>query len=161
MFRQKLINKLKSLYPNSKGVTALEFAIVAPIVFIVIFLSIEVSFMLLADATLERAASQITRDGKIGKFEGADCFQKVYDRLDNELSFWADRQNLQVDTTVYKPGQNIEFDEDAEIRCNAGERGDMVVYRLKFEKPGLTGLISMIGIDVFKFERIVIIQNEP
>lgn len=154
---------LKRFKRSQQGVTALEYALVAPLFFTVLFLSIEITFMLLADATLDRAASRVARMGKIG-IEG-DCKTAVMGELNDTLSFWADKTRVYADATIYTPGVDPSFgdidDEDYTPVCNAGGQGDMVVYRLGFEKPGLTGLISLLGLQVLKFERIVIIQNEP
>ncbi|WP_345795715.1 TadE family protein [Castellaniella sp. MT123] len=144
--------------------TALEYALVAPLFFLVLFMGIEVIFMLLADSTLDTAASRITRMGKIGQFQGQDCHNKVMDQLRNELSIWADTTNLHADAKIYKPGENNSFqalDQNYTPVCDTGDRGDMVIFRLGFDKPGLTGVIHYLGLDVFRFERIVVIQNEP
>ncbi|MFA5663715.1 TadE/TadG family type IV pilus assembly protein [Castellaniella sp.] len=154
-----------------KGAAALEFAIVAPLVFIVIFLSLEMAFMLVADATLDRAASRIARESKIMErdegFGTQDCHDMVMGILEDTLSIWGDRRGLYADAKLYKPGEDNSFkskddpDYKDKIVCDLGNAGDMVVFRVGFERPGMTGLISLMGLDVLQFERTVIIQNEP
>ncbi|WP_323011636.1 TadE/TadG family type IV pilus assembly protein [Castellaniella sp.] len=162
----------RRLWRNQKGVTALEFAIVAPLIFIVIFLSLEVAVMLIADATLDRAASRVVRQAKVlelneVKLEDDDCRQWVMNIMEDALSIWTDAKNLHADAKVYKPGIDNSFkdindpDYKDKIICDLGNAGDMVVFRLGFERPGLTGLISLMGLDFFRFERTVIVQNEP
>lgn len=157
--------RLRGLRHDQRGVTALEYALVAPLFFIALFMSIEVTFMLLADATLDSAANRITRLGKIGEFQGEDCHAKVMAQLDDTVSFWADTNNLHADVNVYKPDEDSDFDDvddpDYQAQCNAGERGDMVVFRLGFDKPGLTGIMHMMGADFIRYERTVVIFNEP
>ena len=160
-----LRRRLRAFRGDQRGVTALEYALVAPLFFIVLFIGLEVTFMLLADATLDSATSRIGRMGKIGMFQGADCHEKVMTELEDVVGFWADTTNLHADAKIYKPGESIEFedidDEDYEPECDVGDRGDMVVFRLGFDKPGLTGVISFLGMDFFRYERFVVIHNEP
>lgn len=157
----RLRQQLSNLWRNQRGVAALEYAILAPLFFLVLFMSIEVTFALLGDATLERAASQITRAGKVG-IRG-DCGTKVMDMLNERVSFWANTDNLRADVKIYTPGEDNHFVDDKEYVpvCNAGGRGDMVIYRLGFDKPAMTGVFAMFGLEFFHYERIVLIQNEP
>lgn len=157
----RLKRRLLHLWRNQRGGAAMEYAIVAPLFFLVLFMSVEITFALLGDATLERAASQITRTGKVG-IRG-ECGNTVYNMLNERVSFWADTKNLRADVKVYQPGDDNRFvDDDTYVpECNAGDRGDMVLYRLGFDKPAMTGIFAMFGLNFFRYERIVLIQNEP
>lgn len=157
----RLTRRLSTLWRNQRGVAAIEYAIVAPLFFLVLFMSVEITFALLGDATLERAASQITRTGKVG-IRG-DCEDTVFNMLKDRVSFWADTKNLRADVKVYQPGVEYHFvdDDTYEPVCDAGGRGDMVLYRLGFDKPAMTGIFAMFGLNFFRYERIVLIQNEP
>lgn len=167
----KILKHFRLLRSDQKGVTALEFAIVAPLVFIVIFLSLEVAVMLIADATLDRAASRIVRQAKVMETDAAlgkeDCHRWVMGILEDTLSIWADGTNLHADSEIYKPGESSSFEDvndpsyQDKIVCDLGNAGDMVVFRLGFDRPGLTGLISLMGLESLHFERTVIVQNEP
>jgi len=154
----------KRLRKCQSGISALEFALVAPAFFILLFLSIETSFSLIADAMLDRTANRITRLGKLG-IDNEDCTQRVMSELQDGLSFWADTTRIYADVKIYTPGVDSYFDDiDDETYipvCNAGERGDMVIYRVGFEKPGLTGILSLFGANLLRFERVLVIQNEP
>ncbi|MFA7439223.1 TadE/TadG family type IV pilus assembly protein [Castellaniella sp.] len=166
-----VIQRLKHLRNRQRGATALEFAIVAPLVFVVIFLSLEIAFMLVADATLDQAASRIARHSKVverdDSFQEQQCHDMVMGILEDTLSVWSDRRGLYAEAKLYKPGEDNSFknkddpDYRDKIVCDLGNAGDMVVFRLGFERPGLTGLISLMGLRVLQFERTVIIQNEP
>jgi len=154
----------RQLRRNQRGVTALEFAIVAPLFFLFLFLGIEVIFSLLADATLESAAARITRMGKIGTFMDQNCQSAVKDELQQTLRIWVNRQDVHVNAKIFKPGEAVSFeDEDGKYdpACNTGDRGDMVVFRLGFNRPVLTGALGVVGIHLLRYERIVVIQNEP
>lgn len=154
-------HRIDGLWRNQRGVAAIEYAMVAPLFFLVLIMSIEVTFALLGDTTLERAANQITRAGKVG-IRG-ECGDTIMRMLEEHVSFWANTERLRADVKVYKPGESNVFvdDETYEPICNAGDRGDMVIYRLGFDKPAMTGVLGMFGLEFFHYERIVLIQNEP
>lgn len=164
--RTRLLARLRALRARQQGVAAIEFAIVAPLVFMVIFLSIEMAIMLIADASLDRAASQIVREGKLGRLQ-ENCHDRVIEILDDNLSIWGDRNNLHADVQVYHPGQDNTFksidDEDYadHIVCDSGNAGDIMIFRVGYDRPGLTGFLSLLGRDFWRFERIVMVQNEP
>lgn len=156
--------RLRRLRADQGGVTALEYAIIAPLLFGIIFVAIEVTIILFADASLETAAHRVTRIGKLGVPEGMDCETAVRKELERNLSRWVSSlADLRIDVKLYEPGMPFGDVDDPNYEpvCDAGERGDMVVYRMGFDRPGITGFISWLGIDMMRFERIVLIQNEP
>lgn len=149
----------------SRGVAALEFAIVSPLVILVIFFSLEMGISMWADATLEVAASRVARLGQLGIPADKACTEAVRQVLEDTMSGWvSDKNALRVDARIYKPGElNVVDMNDPNYKpiCDAGGRGDMVIYRLGFERPSFSGIMSWLNISVLRFERTVIIQNEP
>ena len=157
-------NRLRRLGKLQRGVAALEYALVAPLLFGVIFVAVETTVMLFADSSLETAASRVTRIGKLGVPGGMNCEQAVRAEMESILSRWVSSpEELRIDVKLYEPGMPFDDvdDESYEPVCDAGDRGDMVMYRLGFDRPGLTGFVTWLGVDVLRFERIVVIQNEP
>jgi len=156
--------RVRRLGRAQRGVAALEYAIVAPLLFGVIFVAVETTVMLFADSALETAANRVTRIGKLGVPEGMDCETAVRAEMERVLSRWvASPADLRIDVKVYEPGMPFDdVDDESYVPvCDAGDRGDMVVYRLGFDRPGLTGFVTWLGGDILRFERIVLIQNEP
>lgn len=155
---------LRRLGKAQRGVAALEYALVAPLLFGVIFVAVETTVMLFADSSLETAANRVTRIGKLGVPEGMGCEQAVRAEMERILLRWVSSpQELRIDVKIYEPGvpfQNVD-DENYVPVCDAGARGDMVMYRLGFDRPGLTGFVTWLGVDMLRFERNVVIQNEP
>lgn len=161
-----MITKLRTLARDRAGVTALEFALVAPLVFAVLFVAIEVAVIMLADAHLDIAANQVARQGRLGFPAGFDCRQAISDVMNRTLSGWIAEDSLIINAKLYTPGQSYSFadptnDQNYKPECNTGQRGDMVVYRLGFTRPGLTGFVSWLSRERLRFERVVLIQNEP
>lgn len=155
----------RTLGSEQRGASAVEFALVAPLLFAVLFVAIEVIVILFADATLEATANRVTRIGKIGVPEGQSCDDAVRSEVERSLAGWARGGDVRLDAVVYRPGTDPVFgdvdDEGYEPICNTGGRGDIVLYRLGFDRPGLTGILSWLGIRIVRLERTVAIQNEP
>ncbi|MEC5318909.1 TadE/TadG family type IV pilus assembly protein [Brenneria populi subsp. brevivirga] len=154
----------RRLRRSQRGVTAMEYALAAPLLFAVIFIAIEVAFIMLADAHLDVAANRVARLGRIGFDTEKTCDTAVREVMTQTLSGWASAGEIRVDAQVYTPGQSNDFsdvdDENYKPVCDTGERGDMVIYRLGFDRPGLTGFISWLGLSRVRFERVILIQNE-
>ncbi len=156
----------RSLRTNQRGTTAVEFALVAPILFAILFVAIEVIVMLFADATLEATANRVTRIGKIGVPEHMDCTTAVESQVRESLAPWARGGRIYLDVQIYEPGADSNWFQDIDEEgyepiCDAGDRGEIVMYRMGFEQPRLTGILSWLGIDLVRLERFVMIQNEP
>ncbi|MDN5844253.1 MAG: pilus assembly protein [Alcaligenaceae bacterium] len=144
----------------SRGVAALEFAIVSPLVILVIFFSLEIGIALWADATLEVAASRVSRLGQLG-VEG-DCTTEVRKVLEDTMGPWVTSMDeLKIDVRLYHPGEPAEDVDWSAPVCNAGDRGDMVIYHIAFDRPSFTGILSWLDIPLLEFRRTVLIQNEP
>lgn len=156
-------SRLRRLWRDRRGIAALEFALVAPLAFAVLFVAIEIAVIMLADAHLDIAANRVARMGRLGI--SGDCDTAVRNVMAETLKGWVGSSAIHIDAKVYTPGANNAFTDldDASYTqsCDAGERGDMVVYRLSFDRAGLTGFISLLGGDSIRYQRTVLIQNEP
>lgn len=149
-----------------RGVTALEFALVAPLAILVLFFSLEMGIAMWADASLEAAASRVARIGQLGVPAGLTCDQAVRQVFEDRMGSWVyDAAQLRIDVKLYSPGGNNglpNVDDPSYVPvCDAGTRGDIVIYRLGFDRPGFSGILNWLGIRLLRFERTVIIQNEP
>src|SRR5690606_24132785 len=88
---------------GERGVTALEFALVAPTVILSMFFAIEMAVMMMADATLGRVAADIARQGQMYKLNSADCTGDVRSLLASGMSNWVyDENNLIVEVDIYE-----------------------------------------------------------
>lgn len=142
----------------------MEYALIAPLLFAVLFIAIEMAFIMVADAHLDVAANRIVRMGRIGI--AGDCQATIHTVMEQTLSTWiSDNNAIYIDARIYTPGGDNAFqridDKNYVPECNTGRAGDMVIYRLGFDRPGLTGFISWLGLNKVHFERVILIQNEP
>lgn len=159
----RLKRRWSRLRRSQRGVSALEYALAAPLLFAVIFVAIEVAFMMLADAHLDVAANRVARLGRIGI--AGECQPAVNKVMNDTLAGWISRDStVYAEAKIYTPNGDNSFgdayDENYIPVCDSGGRGDMVIYRLGFDRPGLTGFISWLGLSKVRFERVVLIQNE-
>jgi len=153
-------------FRSTRGASALEFALVAPIAILVLFFSLEMGIVMWADSSLEAAATRIARIGQLGVPAGQTCEQAVRGIFEERMGSWvADTSRLRIDVKLYSPGGNNSLpdvdDPDYVPVCDAGSRGDIVIYRLGFDRPGFSGIMAWLGIQLLRFQRTVIIQNEP
>ncbi|MFT0533920.1 TadE/TadG family type IV pilus assembly protein [Castellaniella hirudinis] len=134
----------------------MEFAIVAPVLFLVLFASLEVGFMMMADAALERTASQVTRHARID-LRGS-CTNSLKSAIQDGLAGWAKPNSVQVSAQVLYASDPVNFPQTPN---SCGGPKDMVQYRISFTQPMFIGMLGFMGIDPFTYQRTVIVQNEP
>jgi hypothetical protein len=141
------------------------------VLFGIVFVAIEIIAICMADTVLEATTSRLTRIGKIGipsddpTTPGANCDSYIRKQAQQALAPWAVSGNVDVDVYVWNPAAPVSVEDAtkgaANVVCDTGGPGDMVVYHIGFDKPGLTGFMSWLGGDSLHLQRTVIIQNEP
>lgn len=153
----------KRFQQNQRGVTALEFALVAPTAILVLLFALETGIWMMADATLTRVTGAIARDMQLyrGPAGGQNCNNRIRTQLVDGMRFWVrDTSLFKVSSTVY-PASTTSGDPDAAILCDTGGRGALIVYTVGFERPSFTGVLGLLGFRFLTFERGFLIQNEP
>ncbi len=159
------ISRARKRRLGQRGVTALEFALVAPTAILVLFFAIEMGIMMMADATLGRVANEIARQGQTNRLDGSNCTRSIKSLLSAGMSSWVfDDEKLFVDVRVYEPGKYTKLpidDPNYQPQCNMGGRNALMIYRLGFTSTGFSGILSWLNIKIMRFERSIILQNEP
>jgi hypothetical protein len=159
-----MISRLHRRSASQRGAVALEYALVMPLLFAVIFVAVEVIMIMFADANLEAAANQMTRVGKIGLptatpgvFTRPTC-ANLLAILKSDLSGWVyggNPDNLTMSALVYHA------DGSTSTGCDSGAAGDMVLYDIGVTRSGFTGYIGLLGRgSVWQSHRVLLIQNE-
>jgi hypothetical protein len=178
-----------ALYRDRRGVAALEFAMLFPILLILLLGTIEVGYVMMVDATLELAVRDASRYGMITPTEGTETRdQRIRDTVTGWVGRWmADPSVIDIDMLAYRAIDNIGepepfsddngngvWDEGEEYtdvngdhvwsadmgRASAGGREEIVLYTIDFSIPSLTGIPTLAGIDAFHFNRRIVVQNE-
>lgn len=177
------------LLTDTGGIAAMEFALVFPVLFLLLLGVVEMGFVMMIDASLERAVRDASRYGITGATpDGATRAERIREMVEERVARWLDNPNqITLDTRVYGAFDNIgEPEPFTDLNDNgtrdagepyddlngdgvwnsdmgaAGEGGreEIVVYTVEFSRPTVTGILSLAGIDRYDFSRRVVVQNE-
>lgn len=179
------------LRSRCEGTTAIEFAIVAPALFLLIIGALEVSLMMFTGNILEGATAIGSRIGKTGYTSGGLPREEYIRTRINELSGgFLDPNLLQIDILSYhnfsnigqpepcltptcgKGAANVDFtdingngawDQD-QGQVSAGGAGAIVLYRVRYPWTLFTPLLRQFMGDengVFNISAVATVRNEP
>ena len=97
-----VLRKLKELRRNKDGVTAIEFAIIAPTLLMLIMGSLETSLMMYARSIMEGATFQSSRTGKTGYVEaGMTQTETIIAAINDRAGILMDVDNITVTPKSY------------------------------------------------------------
>ncbi|MDX1974289.1 MAG: TadE family protein [Rickettsiales bacterium] len=174
---------------NNEGTTAIEFAMVAPVLLLMIMGIVEYSLMMFTLSVMEAATSYSARYGKTGyTASGSTRVEQITNNIISRTGGMLDPQLLDIDTLVYKGfdkvGQsepytdtngnhtynmgepytdsngNGQWDIDIGI-VGLGSGGDVVMYKVSYPWPIMTPLAqAIIGNSIVLTTRMVV-RNEP
>ncbi|MBN3726367.1 pilus assembly protein [Burkholderia sp. Ac-20379] len=139
------------------GVSALEFALFAPAMFILLLGIIELGLNLMVDASVQYAAQQASRAGitTVAPSTGT-----------------RDQAAAQIVNTILKPWVNmggtvtvtlVDYGTfgNATPASGSGGLGDVVSYNISLSMPkGFTGLLGFFGVTPIVYSRYYLVQNE-
>ena len=176
---------------DERGGAAVEFAFAAPVLILLVVGIIEIAMVLFINTMLEGAVREAARYGITGyTVAGQTREQTIRQIVQDRTLGLIDMANLKIDYIVYpsfgdigKPEQftdsnhngkydtgesfvdtngNGKWDSDMGA-AGAGNAGDVVVYRLSYDWPLLTGLLNdLIGTNgKMSLRASVAVRNEP
>ncbi len=161
---------------SEDGSTAVEFALVMPPFFLMLFAILETASIFFASTTLENAvldASRQIRTGQaqVGDMSAASFRQEICDRID---SFMSCGENLVIDVEQFNSFATLEFpeifDSAGELDINPGfsmgAPGDIVLVRVYYMWDVMTPIIGPLLANANGGETRLIIasgvfRNEP
>lgn len=175
---------------NKKGVTAVEFALTAPIVLLFILATIEISWLMLSSVVLENAVRTASRAGITGYVPaGMTRDQFIRQQIDNNLII-LNRNRIDFETVIYNTFANInqpepftdsnhnnmwnigepytdvngngQYDDDMG-RAGSGGPGAIVVYRVTYPYQMMTPLVRRFfpNNGTFDLHSNMVVRNEP
>jgi Flp pilus assembly protein TadG len=163
----------RKLGADRSGVVALEFVLVAPVFFLLLFGILETAFLYLTATVMEgevAAAARAVRTGNVQQDDDpAEYFQEVLCRnLDNVL----DCDNVVIDIRRFANFEAMTFedfiDEDGEedgAEFEPGTAGEVVLVRIAYRysiiTPLLSNLLSPDGSGKIILHAAAAFQNEP
>jgi hypothetical protein len=175
---------------NSKGSMAVEFALLAPVFFYILFAIIEIFAFMLAQGILESAVRQAARSGLTGyNPDGVNRDDYIKQQVEDKV-FFINADNLNFDTLIYSSFTNInqpephtdqngdgyydigepytdvnangQWDADMGV-AGSGGAGDIVVYKLSYTWHFMTPFIGAFLSDngTMNIVANAVVKNEP
>jgi Flp pilus assembly protein TadG len=154
------VRLLVSLRGDSSGVSAIEFAIAAPFVFIFVLGTVELAVDMMIDATVQIAAQSASRVGltTTNPASGTRAAQ-AQQIVTNIMSGWTGMPQTtlaitELDYSTYNAVGTSGY------TAGLGSLGDIVSYNITLTTPGISGIPQLVGIPLLTFQRNYIVQNE-
>lgn len=180
-----------SLRRDERGSVVMEFALLAPVLFILMFGIVEYGIIMLANNTLEHATTKASRLGKTGyTVSGVSRQTMIYNMIKNDSLALVNPDHVTITTRAYKKIDQIGdpepyTDSNHNNQYNTGEpytdvngngrwdadmglaglggAGDVVVYTVTYPWHVMTPIVShMIGENgIFTISSTMVVRNEP
>ena len=162
---------------SQEGATAIEFAIVGPVLFFIVFGIIEFSIIMFVSSALETATNISARFGVTGSgytdFPGDyndddgdglpdDATREGFIRSEVEQRTFGllDPTQIVIESQAYNTLSEVDRDEEPE-NLNAGSGGQVVLYKVSYEWPILTPLVNWVFEDgAMNLSSSVVVVNE-
>lgn len=184
----KLRHYIRKLRRNQNGGVLVEAALGLPILLSVMVGVLEVANYMFVTASLENAVLRSSRFGVTGDSDpGTSREAQIRSIISSQTFGWVDMDTVSIETLVYKQfadiGQeepytddngsgtydageaysdvngNGQWDSDMAI-AGLGEAGDIVLYRISYPAPSLTGFGDWAG-KFLNISATVAVRNEP
>ena len=153
---------------DSNGATAVEFALIAPVFFLVFFGIFEVGAILLVQTSLETSILQVSRFGRTGGSVTGQTSSETAISLANQYSFGlVNPANLVLTVTPYSSFSAMPTLSNAPTggTQNFGTGNQDVLYTLSYNwtffTPLVGNLLSPTGNGSIKLTASAVVQNEP
>jgi Flp pilus assembly protein TadG len=157
---RRFVRFLSALRRDSSGVSAIEFAIAAPFLFIFVLGTVELAVDMMIDATVQVAAQSASRVGltTTNPASGTRAAQ-AQQIVKNIMSGWTGmpRTTLTITELGYSTYNDVG---SGSSTAGLGSLGDVVSYNITLTTPGISGIPKMVGMPMLTFQRNYIVQNE-
>jgi Flp pilus assembly protein TadG len=153
--------RLRALLHDSGGVSALEFAIAAPVMFIMILAAIELAMGMLMDASVLMAANEASRYGLTTTTPATGTRDSQAQQIVmNLIGGWGNipGTKLSIAEIDYGTFTNVGTSNST---SGMGGFGDVVSYNISITTNGITGILPSLGLTPITYSSNFIVQNEP
>lgn len=180
-----------SLIRSESGSTAVEFALILPVLVTLIMGSIELSLFFFVQSSIEGATFSVSRLGKTGYVEsGMTREQTIHDAMQKKLGFFLDMKKMKIESKAYADfnvvgapepfidanhnGVRDENENYTDVNGNgrydsdmgqsgAGDMGQVVVYTVTYPWSVLTPVIKQYIGNGGKIDisSRMVVKNEP
>jgi Flp pilus assembly protein TadG len=154
-----LMTRLPRVLRDDTGSSLIEFAILAPLSFIIVLAIIEFGLDMMVDATVQIAAQAASRAGLTTAAPSSGTRdQQARSIINNMLSGWTNiGATVTINTLSYGTYSNVGT---SNYQSNMGNFGDVVSYNINVTMPPITGIPRIFGVNQLVFQRNYIVQNE-
>lgn len=180
----------KRLLENKEGSALIEFALLMPVFFFLIFGIIEIFTLMLAEGLMESATRQASRSGLTGYVPDSTTRDEYILQQIRDEVFFVDPEQIKLETLIYSNFGDINqaepyTDENGDGSYDVGEPytdsngngqwdfdmgvagigngGDIVVYRISYDWEFMTPFIGELLFEdgEYKITTSAVVRNEP
>lgn len=182
-----LPGSLRRLIRSTSGAAVLEFALIMPILLIIVIGAIEIALIIFVSSSIESAVLQASRFGITGSETETPRAERVLEIIEDRTFGFVDVEDAEIETLVYSDFSSVgkpepyadengngvyDAGEDySDVNGNAqwdvdmgaaglGEDGDIVLYRVTYEWGILTPLIRSLLGESIRNVASVAVRNE-
>lgn len=157
-----MASRITRFYRQQQGATVIEFAIVAPVVLLLLFGIIEFSLMMFVSSVIEGATANISRMSKTGALRSTNPDPQTR----------AEQDESQLRSMIIERGKGIIRDGNLFVQTRPrtsqtntmGQAGELVIYVVRYDWKIITPIMSsLLGDDegVFGISSTTAVVNEP
>ena len=144
---------------DARGTSAIEFALLSPLVFMLLLATIEIALDMVVDASVQMAAQAASRAGLTTTAPDVGTrAEQAQQIVQNYLSPW-ERIGAVVTVTTLDYGTYANVG-TSNYQTNPGGYGDVVSYNIQLTMPGFSNLPQWAGLPALVFQRNYLVQNE-
>ena len=180
---------LKALRRNNEGVTAVEFALIAPVLLLMVMGTTEVGLMMFAQNVMEGSAFSGSRTGKTGYVaDGLTQEETIVQTINERAGVLMDTDNISVTSLTYSEfgdvgqpepfvdtngngvrdyGENYtDVNGDGEYSDDMGIAGfgtgqEITMYTITYDWPIFSPLLQPIMGETKTLTAVTVVKNEP
>lgn len=166
---KKIPYKGKKTYLSlcEKGTTLVEFAIIAPLLFLFIMTTLELGYMMVTKNALEIGATAASRYGSMGGSSGgSDRATSIQELVKSKNLGFIDPSKIIIDIRSYSQFSDINgtdpnnFDTPTSGTSGAGMAGQAVLYVVSYDYVPFTPIVAAIFGTKIPLKAISITRNE-
>jgi len=143
------------------GVTAIEFSLLAPVLFLLIMGIIEFSVIMFVSVVLESATDMTARLGSTGYVPaGQSQSQEIINNVNTMTAGLLNTQNIVISTTAYSNFNNVGQSGQG-TSGSLGGPSDVVLYTVSYPWTIMTPIVSAVIGKTINLSASTIVRNEP
>jgi len=146
MARMKSWRSLRGVWRDRSGATAIEFAFVAPVLFLSLFSLVEVGTLTMMSSGLQNAVYETSRRIRTGRSDGATSAttfeDQICERLGGDLSKCRSRLTISVQRFDRFNDANAIVTAPPAGQFNKGSADDIIIVKADYEWPLMTPFIA-------------------